>query len=654
MHNLVKKNIKRIKNTPIEIMEEYLTKNNSYWLKNNVWNLEETFKLTQSKIICHRIKNLNFKSIKKENIQKELKYCIVYVLEEKLIKQSGNQIQKISSTIRNVSKYLKYASLVVSLIDIKEINFKMYLLNKEKMSNRNVKLCISILKLFKEVLSLIYDKTEESQKDIWDMRKIKGTIIAPTYTKSYYLRFTEIPQYYRECVKRYFRTLITKKSISHIYNVFETLKVFFREFYEMGYKDGFIKELKREDIEIYLVNIHSKYKHTKKTYYNKFISYVRVFLEYIQMAEYKEAPNKEVGLLIFKEDIPTREDNNEIIKRVKFIPTPIMEQIDNSIMELDRKECIPVYILLRETGWRGIDILNLKYNNCLEKIWNEKEKRYNNYLCGEITKTGIAELKIPIRDSVAEMLEKCINEAKIKSTHKNNPKRYLFNTYEGKRVGYPISKNILVDTIHRLIKKKDIRDENGKLYRFRTHSLRHTRAKEYVEQGVSISIIQQILGHRSLQMTIHYATVTENTLYEKWKNTEELNLFKFDSKTKKLNKVDITNKANEELIKYEYVKKNLDAVKVPFGVCFKSNKIPCRQQMNHCLSCASFCTTVENISEYEEEIARVKKQIEISETYGRYVWKEKNEQYLETLENMLQRIKEEKIIHKNGNAREEF
>ena len=98
----------------------------------------------------------------------------------------------------------------------------------------------------------------------------------------------------------------------------------------------------------------------------------------------------------------------------------------------------------------------------------------------------------------------------------------------------------------------------------------------------------------------------------------------------------------------------MDAVKVPFGICFKSNKIPCKQQMNHCLSCASFCTTIENIGEYEEEIARVKKQIEISKSCGRYIWKEKNEQYLEVLQSMLQKIKEEKIVHKNGNTREEF
>jgi hypothetical protein len=51
-----------------------------------------------------------------------------------------------------------------------------------------------------------------------------------------------------------------------------------------------------------------------------------------------------------------------------------------------------------------------------------------------------------------------------------------------------------------------------------------------------IRINQQILEHQSLQMTVHYATVTENVLYEKWKNTEELELFKVDTKTNYIEK----------------------------------------------------------------------------------------------------------------------
>lgn len=251
------------------------------------------------------------------------------------------------------------------------------------------------------------------------------------------------------------------------------------------------------------------------------------------------------------------------------------------------------------------------------------------------------------------MVQKAIDKAKELSTEENNSKKYLFNTYKGKLRGRPLAKATMLLTIQRLIEQKDIRDVNGNLYHFRLHSLRHTRAKEYVEQGMGISIIQQILGHQSLQMTVHYATVTENILYEKWKNTEDLELFKVDTKTHKLEQVDLNSDDGENLIRYEYVKKNLDAVRVPFGVCFKPSKLPCKQQMNHCLTCASFCTTVENIPEYEEEIEKVKSQIKISNRCGRELWAEKNKSYLELLERTLEKVKEQKIVHKNGSSRED-
>ncbi len=154
-------------------------------------------------------------------------------------------------------------------------------------------------------------------------------------------------------------------------------------------------------------------------------------------------------------------------------------------------------------------------------------------------------------------------------------------------------------------------------------------------------------------MTVHYATVSENALYEKWKATEDLDLFRVNIETRKLEQVDLNSDGGENIIRYEYVKKNLDAVKVPFGVCFKASKLPCKQQMNHCLTCASFCTTVENIPEYEEEIEQVKKQIQISERCGRELWAEKNKQYLNLLRDTLEKIKEHKLVHKNASSREE-
>ena len=655
-------NLKKIDNQQSKYGEiiEYLKQDNRYWLEHDVWNTtDKVFGEIEYKV---NSKNIRLDFIKNEVIRNEVKYYLVYSLKNKYLTLSDVLNEKQYAIKYLISYIEKFCSDKNSFNDVLIDNskWKLFLINEGLKLNKKREIYNATYRCIYNVLvSFIkdfYDERDEIEKDIWYSKNIKGAKIPASgsnHSNNQAVNFNGIPIYYRETVKRYFKTIITKKSWNHCFQILNNLNYFFQKFYSNGYSDGFIENLSREDIEKYLYWLRNDYKDKNPTYRCKFISYIRTFLEYIQIAQYDKAPKKEVSFLIFQDDIPKRELHKDEVKKAKFVPEPILKQLDNSIMDLDRPQYIPIYILLRETGWRGTDILNLRYDNCLEQIWNSKEQTYNYYLCGEITKTGITQLKIPIRDKVAEMVTKAIDKAKELSTEENNPKKYLLNTYEGKLKGKPLTKQSLLYTIQRLIEKKDIRDINGELYHFRLHSLRHTRAKEYVEQGMGISVIQQILGHQSLQMTVHYATVSENILYEKWKNTEDLELFKVNTETNELTLIDTSTDVGQNLIRYEYVKKNLDAVRVPFGVCFKPSKLPCKQQMNHCLTCASFCTTTENIPEYEEEIERVKSQIEISNRCGRELWGEKNSKYLSVLEETLQKIKEQKLVHKNGKSREE-
>ena len=631
---------------------EYLKQDNGYWLENDVWDIYNNFEYDLE--YARGKKYLDFSMINNTNVILEIKYYYLYSLKEKLILPI-TVISKAQAIIKKLAVYINNKEYK-SISELQDDNLNLFLLN-EKLTQKTTKIYLTQINEIISFTTNFYDDREETEKDIWYSKNINGVKIPASganHGKNISINFNQIPIYYRKMIKRYLKTIITRKSWSHCAEIINVMNYFFKVFYSNGYTDEFLKNLSRQDIENYIYWLVNDYKDKNATYKSKFISYIRAFLEYIQMAQYDKAPKKEVSFLIFQDDIPRREFVQDEMKRIKFIPEPILKQLDNNIKDLDRPQFIPIYILLRETGWRGTDILNLRYDNCLEQIWNNKEQTYNYYLCGEITKTGIAQLKIPIRDKVAEMVQKYIDKAKELSTEENNPKNYLFNTYEGKLKGKPLAKATFLYNIQKLIVQKDIRDANGELYHFRLHALRHTRAKEYIEQGMGISVIQQILGHQSLQMTVHYATVSENVLYEKWKNTEDLELFKVNTETNELIAIDATTDVGENLIRYEYVKKNLDAVRVPFGVCFKPSKLPCKQQMNHCLTCASFCTTTENIPEYEEEIEKVKSQIDISNRCGRELWAEKNIQYLSILEQTLQKVKEQKLVHKNGKSREDL
>lgn len=587
----------------------------------------------------------DFGSYKKGRLKDEMKYFLLHSMKDRVIeaisvyrnyRQAISNIGRLLSSIRNVEGFNGLDTCDRELKDA-ELN------STERLSYMYLKHGVTRL------ITDYYGDRDEMENDTWRASRIPGTkVSAAGRREKVSISFEKIPTYYREMVKRFMSRLVIKRSWSYCVEMMMYIRYFFEAFYAHGYTDGFLESLARQDIEKYLSWVAGDYEGKNATFRSKAVSFIRQYIDYIQLAEYPQAPKKDVNRLIFEDDIPKRERPADTMGKVKYVPEPVRMQLDACISEIEPIDMMPVYILLRESGWRGTDVLNLRYDSCLEYLWNGHEKEYIPYLCGEITKTGIPLLKIPIRKEVADMVKKLADEAAERSTDDNNPDKYLFNTYEGRCKGLPLSKPAFSAAVQELIDRKGILDGDGKPYHFKAHALRHTRALEYTDQGMPIGIIQQILGHCSLQMTLHYSKVSENMLYRKWKETEKLNLLHIESTPP-----DVSKEKREE-IRYEFIRKNLDAVRVPFGVCFKPTKLPCRQQMGHCLDCANFCTGRGNISEYEKEIERVKEQLKISKTLGRGEWEEKNRNYLEILEKMLAQIQKEGLIHKNGSHREEY
>lgn len=635
-------------NIHYEEMVSYLSTEGGYWIKNDKWSADsveyKSLNLGPLKDGCHII--ADFSNYKNEFVKIEAKYSVLLMLREKTITvYDFNNIY--SSTVKLIGKTLGSDLSITTLSAINSDDSAELSMVVPAIKPLLKEKYMYIKKRFIGIVRELYDDRDEIEKDIWYSRNIPGIKQSATGKRNNTrLSFVEIPEYYREGVKRYFKRLIYKRSWSYCQEMLVFINAYYKMFYEHGYDDGFQEKLTRKDMEEYISWVAEEHSNGNATYRSKAVLYVRNWLEFIQLAEYIQAPLKDMTRLIFDDDIPKRERAADTYEKIKYIPEPVRNAIDAAIDEIEPTEMRPVYVLLRETGWRGTDILNLRYDNCLDYVWNSKEEIYVPYLYGEITKTGIPLLKIPVREEVAALLKTLIEEAKSKSTEDNNPDKYLFNTYEGKNKGLPYSKPAFTSAVQNLINRKNILDGNGKIYHFRAHSLRHTRAMEYTEQGMPIGIIQQILGHCSLQMTLHYSKVSEDMLYKKWNETEKLNLFKPDVVPPN------PDYSNTEDIHFERIRKNLDAVRVPFGICFKPSKIACKQQMNMCIECPSFCTTKDDLPEYEAEIKQVKEQILIGESFNRKDWIDKNKEYLFRLEKMKVRILSEGTVHKNGKLRE--
>ena len=629
-------------------VEAYLSSEDGYWQTHDIW-MKDAGAFFERKISLEGVKGsviADFSTVPDGRLKTELKYYALWSLSMGVISAS-TFTENYKSAVKDLGELLISSGCTSGLTEAVIAEDE---LAEKGWSAFHKDTILRVLGRAKTILADIYDIGDETEKDLWRALRIPGARLSAVQKRTKpTLRFTDIPAFYKETVKRYLRRMVVKRSWSHCSEMLRYVRTFFRLFYENRYEDGFLKNLNRFDIEKYLEWIAEAYEDDNATYTSKAVSFIREFLDYIQMAEYPEAPEKDVYRLIFDDDIPKRERPEDTFEKIKYIPEPVRIQLDANVSAIEPEEMQPLYVLLRETGWRGTDVLNLRYDNCLDYVWDKEEGKYVPYLCGEITKTGIPLLKIPIREDVAEMIEGLKKEAATKSTEWNNPERYLFNTYKGINTGLPYSKMAFVKAVQDMINRKGILGADGKPYHFKTHSLRHTRASEYAEQGMPIGVIQRMLGHCSLQMSLHYAKVSDNVLYKKWKETETLGILHLAATPPGKEPT----AAPAGTVSYEHVRKGLDAVRVPFGVCFKPSKLPCKTQLKHCLECASFCSTRENESEYREEIRRVGAQIALGKRLGRQEWVDKNQEYLELLMAMAERICQEGIVHKNGALRED-
>ena len=629
-------------------VEGYLSSEDGYWLCNDIW-MKDSAAFAKRGISLDSARGDVIADVSTAPagwVRTELKYYALWSLSMGVISAS-TFTQNYKSALMDLGGFLQGRGYTEGLTAV--------VLTEEELSGEGwaefrKDTVLRILSRARTSLADIYDIRDETEKDVWKALRIPGARLSAAQKRAKpVLQFTDIPGFYKETVKRYLRRMVVKRSWSHCSEMLRYIRIFFRLFYENQYEDGFLKNLNRFDIEKYLEWIAEAYEDDNATYSSKAVSFIREFLDYIQMAEYPEAPEKDVYRLIFDDDIPRRERSEDTFEKIKYIPEPVRIQLDANVSSIEPEEMRPLYVLLRETGWRGTDVLDLRYDNCLDYVWDKEEGKYVPYLCGEITKTGIPLLKIPIREDVAEMIEGLKKEAAAKSTEWNNPERYLFNTYDGINTGLPYSKPAFARAVQDMINRKGILDAEGSPYHFKTHSLRHTRATEYAEQGMPIGVIQRMLGHCSLQMSLHYAKVSDNVLYKKWKETEALGILHLAANPPGKGQPEVPSAA----VSYEHVRKGLDAVRVPFGICFKPSKLPCRTQLKHCLECASFCSTRKNETEYREEIRRVGAQIALGERLGRPEWVDKNKEYMELLLAVVERIHQEGIVHKNGAFREE-
>jgi integrase len=157
-------------------------------------------------------------------------------------------------------------------------------------------------------------------------------------------------------------------------------------------------------------------------------------------------------------------------KRVRYLSKDEWQ----TLLEVCDSHLYPIVLMALNTGMRKSEILNLQ--------WDDIDLA-NNFIHLEITKNG-ERRDIPINETLKEMLVKL-------------PRRL-----DGKYLFYDPKTQKPFKDVKRSYKTAC---KNASITNFHFHDLRHTFASHLVMIGVDLTTVKELLGHKSLAMTLRYA-----------------------------------------------------------------------------------------------------------------------------------------------------
>lgn len=281
-----------------------------------------------------------------------------------------------------------------------------------------------------------------------------------------------------------------------------------------------IKNSDIADIEIQKVTITElqDFINSKKDYANSYIDKMYEMLGSI----FKEA---------MKRDIIVKNPLLNVIKpksskKDKEVEALTIDEQKAFVSKLKNEQYKNIFLIALHTGMRIGEILALQpndidFNNKLINIDNTLTKNKNGkVIVGETTKTYESTRKIPITIILEPILKDSI------ANYIPNKNNLLFCHSSGSVIApstintqfKKICKNAEIKVI--TVKKKKGIDLQGKpkyvnynTSTVNTHMLRHTYATRCIEAGIPAPVLQKLLGHKDISITIN----TYTTIFNKFK-----------------------------------------------------------------------------------------------------------------------------------------
>lgn len=236
----------------------YLSSEGGYWQTHDIWK-KDSGKFSERKISLEGVKGsviVDFSTIPDSRLKTELKYYALWSLSMGVISAS-TFTENYKSAVKDLGELLLSRGCISGLTEAVITEDE---LAEKGWSAFHKDTILRVLGRAKTILADIYDIGDETEKDVWRALRIPGARLSAVQKRAKpILRFTDIPCFYKQTVKRYLRRMVVRRSWPHCSAMLRYIKTFFQLFYENRYEDGFLKKLNRFDIEKYLEWIADTY-----------------------------------------------------------------------------------------------------------------------------------------------------------------------------------------------------------------------------------------------------------------------------------------------------------------------------------------------------------------------------------------------------------
>ena len=341
------------------------------------------------------------------------------------------------------------------------------------------------------------DELPETDKDVWDLTKLGFPVRISPVCPEKTLSFKGIGQdmISKEC-KMAIAMSIRYLSISTIRSQIKgmrRLSIFLKKEYPAVTS---IKDLNRDMIEEYLIYLNTSVTGIKS--FRSELAHLKSLIDTIALC-LDEPPLKH---LFLPGDITSR----DWITGFAAYSKEEMKMWNEAFLSLP-KQVARALVIHQMLGNRISETLTLTQDCLCMRGGHRKVKVFQHKKQNTVYK--------PAGDQVSALIEKAISE----TNDRYGKRKYVFvSSRDPER---PMSYDTVKYQLMKMIREKDLRDGNGKLYGVGTHAFRHTLGQRLTQMHYDDETIADLLGHSGTQSVSCYRRFGSRQLAEETRSVRE-------------------------------------------------------------------------------------------------------------------------------------